>query len=178
MSPAFALWIQRDDVFVLLSPEYCLSSTVIRRLPPSICCSLLRSGRIPRGDVVIFGGRQNSKISATVHVLDSTRSAWRSLAKLKNAPKARATHSMVALPSGELVVFGGYGSHGMYFGDVHVLRGVPHSPEWIKPKLQGEGPDKRAGHSASHIGGGRILFGKSGRRQTKVPNTALSGELG
>lgn len=60
-----------------------------------------------------------------------------------NTPEARYGHSLVTLPDGRVVMFGGQGENNTLFNDLNIFRDT-----WTMPDPEGDLPPKRKNHSA------------------------------
>ena len=118
-----------------------------------------------RKTVTIFGGREGSKLTNTVHVIElggkeaPAAGVINTYSHLKHAPVARSQHCACVLPSrsgGGIFIFGGYGGHGKYFNDIHILQ---TGMRWEKPKVLGADLMALAGTTANLISDKVVLFG-------------------
>ncbi|CEL93722.1 unnamed protein product [Vitrella brassicaformis CCMP3155] len=83
---------------------------------------------------------------------------WTRLPGDGTKPATRAGHSAVAVDD-TLVVFGGVMLDVKYFNDINVYD--TNARRWSQPKITGEVPEERAGHTATLIGGDMYIFGGS-----------------
>lgn len=119
-------------------------------------------------ELIVFGGVKGSKWLNTVSCLDTLRWKWRTPKMQGAAPKPRSYHTATALPDNRVVIFGGNDAT-QSFATVHVLETSPSSTEgssttggdgteaghsnnkwqWTHPKVMGQAPTSRTGHSAT-----------------------------
>ena len=83
---------------------------------------------------------------------DNTPPRWRQLSPEGTAPSARAGHTLTAVSTTELVLFGGFGQQG--FEDVHILRvdsDDGESSSWRELVVTGDTPGPRCAHAAAAL---------------------------
>jgi hypothetical protein len=146
-----------------------LDTEIMLWYPPTV------SGDVPSGrsghtatmlsktnELIVFGGVKGSKWLNTVSCLDTLRWKWRTPKIQGAAPKPRSYHTATALPDNRVVVFGGNDAT-QSFATVHVLETSPSSTDgggteanhsntkwqWTHPKVMGQAPASRTGHSAT-----------------------------
>jgi hypothetical protein len=146
-----------------------LDTEIMLWYPPTV------SGDVPSGrsghtatmlsktnELIVFGGVKGSKWLNTVSCLDTLRWKWRTPKIQGAAPKPRSYHTATALPDNRVVVFGGNDAT-QSFATVHVLETSPSSTDgggteanhsntkwqWTHPKVMGQAPANRTGHSAT-----------------------------
>lgn len=98
-----------------------------------------------------------SSVAALMFLLSATLFAqgWTPLTPTGDTPEARFGHSMVTLPDGRVVSFGGKGEYDTLFNDLNVFRDT-----WTEITPTGDIPEARSGHSMVTLPDGRVmLFG-------------------
>lgn len=70
-------------------------------------------------------------------------------------PQPRYSHT-ATLAGSRIIYFGGKGKNGKVFNDIHALD--PSTLEWFEGNEGSGSPSARYGHSASFIGGNKIII--------------------
>lgn len=111
--------------------------------------------------LVIFGGWDGDvSCFGDLWLFDTDTFVWMQPRTAGFSPTARYGHTMTLLPDGRLIMFGGaFISEETpcpkYLGDVKVLD--TDTMVWSRPKVEGDGPSGRYGHSATALSGGRCI---------------------
>jgi serine/threonine protein kinase len=103
-----------------------------------------------RGEVLLAGGFDGSRILATVELYEPATGAWVALRPM-NA--ARARHTATLLPDGRVLVAGGADSNGRALATAEVYDGVTDTWETVEPMTI-----DREGHTASVLPNGQVLI--------------------
>jgi len=94
-----------------------------------------------------------------VHTLDLFTRRITSYPDLKQSPTARSQHASSVLPgTTSVLVVGGYGGHGKYFNDFHILHPSRDQPWWTVPTVVGEPPPALAGCTLTATASGLLLL--------------------
>ncbi|WNG60010.1 hypothetical protein F0U59_38815 [Archangium gephyra] len=106
---------------------------------------------LPSGKVIIVGGRSgvSSSVSSSVEVYDPATGAWPYINGDLNA--ARYNHTATRLPSGKVLVVGGWDGHGA-MTSVEVYD--PEANTWTPT---GALPSPRSNHTATLMPSGRVV---------------------
>lgn len=129
--------------------------------PPRFLHSSVLVGR----KLVILGGWDGEfGCYSDLWLFDTDTFSWMQPRTAGFAPTARYGHTMTLLPDGRLVLMGGaFISEETpcpkYLSDVKILD--TDTMVWSRPKIEGDGPSGRYGHTATALPGGRCvaLFG-------------------
>lgn len=112
----------------------------------------------------LFGGQQGRKFLKGLYCLDTETLSWRLFSHLAG-PTPRAGHSLTAVASGELYMFGGQGKR--LYCDLHKFDTI--TLRWTEVKARGAVPAPRKGHSMVYDGGDKLVcFG--GTNSTSTDN--------
>lgn len=128
--------------------------------------TLLADGRI-----LVAGGRlQSSAVVSTSAVFDPSAPRGRQWVTALNLLTARAGHTATLLPSGQVLIAGGYGAASNTLQSAELF--VPESRTWIAaPPLA----QARGGHGATVLSTGRVFF--SGSMSAFLNQLRSDGEL-
>lgn len=123
--------------------------------------------------IVIHGGWDGSDVFNDLWIFNTDSFVWMQPRSAGFGPTPRYGHSLTLTPDGRLLIFGGcsFQDSGIpkYNDDVRQLD--VDTMVWSRPRLTGQVPTGRYGHSATLLGDGKLfVFGGWGKGVAKVKN--------
>ena len=127
--------------------------------------------------MVVHGGWDGSDVLSDMWIFDTDSFSWMQPKTAGFEPTARYGHSMTLTSDGRLIVFGGcsiLNDNGTpsYNNDLRQLDTA--SMMWVRPRIDGQLPTGRYGHTATLMDDGRILifggWGKGGLQTHEAIN--------
>lgn len=125
--------------------------------------------------IVIHGGWDTQEVFNDLWIFNTDSFVWAQPRFTGFAPTARYGHTMTLTTDGRLIVFGGCSlledtSVPNYKSDVRQLD--TSTMVWIRPRIDGQNPTGRYGHSATLLADGKILYyggwGKGGCQSREI----------
>lgn len=134
--------------------------------------------------LVIHGGWDGESVCLEdIWIFDTETFAWLKPKTAGFAPTARYGHTMDLLPDGRIIFFGGCSlqESGLptYLNDVRQLD--TETMLWMRPRIEGEAPTGRYGHTSSVLHGKLLVYyggwGRSGPQSLEKLQTISASQL-